>query len=144
MQKIAKDLANPRVSGSVAIGAILRLLSLDLSHLTEAFKRHIPASALEINLKAAELGFDSVQPRIFAPAGDCHYCLTISGNQALALGALAADVRFYSAYPMSPSTSIMEFMAEHGKTCDVVVEQAKMKSQRSIWPWVHRLPVSGR
>ncbi len=125
LQKIAKDLANPRVFGSVAIGALLHLLSLDLSHTVDSFKRFVPASVLEINLKAAELGFESVQPRLFEPAGDYRHYLTISGNRALALGALAADVRFYSAYPMSPSTSIMEFLAEHGKTCNVVVEQAE-------------------
>jgi 2-oxoglutarate ferredoxin oxidoreductase subunit alpha len=125
MTKIAKDLGNSRVFGSVAIGALLRLFSLDLKNITDILTRHVPATALEINVKAAELGYDSVKPRLSEPAGDYRNYLTISGNQALALGALAADVRFYSAYPMSPSTSIMEFLAEHGKTCDVVVEQAE-------------------
>ena len=51
--------------------------------------------------------------------------MTVSGNQALALGALAAGLRFYSAYPMSPSTGIMEYLAEKGAGCGVVVEQAE-------------------
>jgi 2-oxoglutarate ferredoxin oxidoreductase subunit alpha len=125
MLKIAKDLTNPKVFGSVAIGALLRLFSLDLQNVTDILKRHVPASALEVNVKAAELGYESVKPRRSEPTGNYQHYLTISGNQALGLGALAADVRFYSAYPMSPSTSIMEFLAEHGKACDVVVEQAE-------------------
>ena len=125
MMKIAKDLSNPRVFGSVAIGALLRLFSLDLKNVTAVLKRHVPEATLTVNVKAAELGYESVKPRLSEPAGDYRHCLTISGNQALALGALASDVRFYSAYPMSPSTGIMEFLAEHGKDCDVVVEQAE-------------------
>lgn len=125
MKKIAKDLGNPRVFGSVAIGALLRLFSLDLDNATDVLKRHVPASTVEINVQAAESGYDSMKPRLSEPAGDYRHCLTISGNRAIALGALASDVRFYSAYPMSPSTAIMEFLAEHGKDCDVVVEQAE-------------------
>lgn len=36
----------------------------------------------------------------------------LQGNQACALGALAAGVRFYAGYPITPSTEIAEFMAE--------------------------------
>lgn len=125
MTNTAKDLGNPRVFGSVAIGALLRLLSLDLVHIAETLKRHVPSSALDLNITAAEQGYDMVAPRLSEPAGDYRHYLTVSGNQALALGALASDVRFYAAYPMSPSTGIMEFLAEHGKDCDIVVEQAE-------------------
>ncbi|MDD4327689.1 MAG: 2-oxoacid:acceptor oxidoreductase subunit alpha [Eubacteriales bacterium] len=125
MQKIAKDLGNSRVFGSVAVGALLRLLSLEPDNVTDALRYNVPASALDINIKAVEAGYKSSQPKLSEPTGEFQRSLTISGNKALALGALAADVRFYAAYPMSPSTSIMEFLAEHGKDCDVVVEQAE-------------------
>lgn len=36
----------------------------------------------------------------------------LQGNQACALGALDAGVRFYAGYPITPSTEIAEFMAE--------------------------------
>ena len=125
MMKIAKDLKNPRVFGSVAVGAVLHMLSLELKHIHKALEHHVPQAALAMNIKASELGYASVQTILSEPIGDYRHCLTISGNQALGLGALASDIRFYSAYPMSPSTSIMEFLAEHGKMCDVVVEQAE-------------------
>jgi 2-oxoglutarate ferredoxin oxidoreductase subunit alpha len=35
----------------------------------------------------------------------------MTGNQATTLGALAAGCRFYSGYPITPATSIMEFMS---------------------------------
>jgi len=43
----------------------------------------------------------------------------------MALGAIAAGCTFYSAYPMSPSTSVMEFLAAHGSEFGIVVEQAE-------------------
>lgn len=33
----------------------------------------------------------------------------LSGNTAIGLGAVAAGLKFYSAYPMSPSTSLLDF-----------------------------------
>jgi 2-oxoglutarate ferredoxin oxidoreductase subunit alpha len=38
--------------------------------------------------------------------------LVMTGNQATALGALAAGCRFYAGYPITPATSIMEFLSQ--------------------------------
>ena len=35
----------------------------------------------------------------------------ITGNQATAMGGAAAGVKFYAAYPMSPSTGVLMWMA---------------------------------
>jgi 2-oxoglutarate ferredoxin oxidoreductase subunit alpha len=48
-----------------------------------------------------------------------------NGNEAIALGALAAGCSFYSAYPMTPSTSIMVTLAHYQQQFDIVVEQAE-------------------
>jgi 2-oxoglutarate/2-oxoacid ferredoxin oxidoreductase subunit alpha len=125
MQQIAKDLGNPRVSGSVAIGALLGLFGLDLAHIQSVIPEFIKKPDVDINLKAIEAGFQSVKPHFTSQAGKFGGWMTISGNQALALGALAAGLRFYSAYPMSPSTTIMEYLASKSPVCQVVVEQAE-------------------
>ncbi|MFO7651174.1 MAG: 2-oxoacid:acceptor oxidoreductase subunit alpha [bacterium] len=51
--------------------------------------------------------------------------LVLSGNQAMALGAIAAGVRFHAGYPMSPSTPVMELLAERQAELGLVVEQAE-------------------
>ena len=51
--------------------------------------------------------------------------LVMSGNQALALGALAGGCRFISAYPMTPATSIIEWMAKHEHDFGVVTKHAE-------------------
>ncbi|HRX09389.1 MAG TPA: 2-oxoacid:acceptor oxidoreductase subunit alpha, partial [Candidatus Limiplasma sp.] len=43
----------------------------------------------------------------------------------MALGALAGGLRFYSAYPMSPSTTLLNFFTAHAEEFSLVVEQAE-------------------
>lgn len=123
--QIAKDLGNPRVAGSVLVGALLGLFGLPVNDVKSVLSRFVKGDLTEINLKAVDAGYKSVKPHFTSKPGDFSQWMTISGNQALALGALSAGLKFYSAYPMSPSTTIMEYLAAHGKDCSVVVEQAE-------------------
>ncbi len=47
----------------------------------------------------------------------------VTGNEALSLGALEAGLENYFAYPMTPSTSILHFLAGLETECDVQVMQ---------------------
>ena len=58
-----------------------------------------------------------------APAGAAKLLLT--GNQAIALGAAAAGVKFLAQYPMTPASSIMHWMAAHSHDLGIVVKQAE-------------------
>jgi len=49
--------------------------------------------------------------------------MLLNGNEAVALGAMAAGCRFVSAYPMTPSTTIMEYMAGKDDELGIVVVQ---------------------
>jgi 2-oxoglutarate ferredoxin oxidoreductase subunit alpha len=49
----------------------------------------------------------------------------ITGHEALALAAAYAGCRFIAAYPMSPSTSIITFLAKEQERLGVLVEQAE-------------------
>ena len=51
--------------------------------------------------------------------------MLISGSEAMALGAIWAGLKFYSGYPMSPSTPIMEFIASAAKEHRILVEPAE-------------------
>jgi len=51
--------------------------------------------------------------------------MLIAGNEAIGLGAIASGVKFYSAYPMTPSTGIMNYIAGKEKECGIIVEQAE-------------------
>jgi 2-oxoglutarate ferredoxin oxidoreductase subunit alpha len=125
MDKEAKELGNPRVSGSIAVGAILKLFGESFDYVEEVMKVSVREPFLEINLKAIRLGYDSVEARFEHLDGEFKDWMLISGSKALALGAAAAGVNFYSAYPMSPSTTVMEYLARISNYAGVLVEQAE-------------------
>jgi len=125
MDAMAKALGNPRVSGSIAVGVILKLFGEQLDHVREIIRTFVKEEYLEINLKAVAEGYDSVEKRFPHLEGKFGDWMILSGSKALALGAIAAGLKFYSAYPMSPATPVMEYLAEKGDESGLVVEQAE-------------------
>ena len=51
--------------------------------------------------------------------------MLIAGIDSIGLGAVASGCKFYSAYPMTPSTGIMNYIAGKGKEYGIIVEQAE-------------------
>jgi 2-oxoglutarate ferredoxin oxidoreductase subunit alpha len=49
----------------------------------------------------------------------------LTGNMALAMGGAAAGVKFYCAYPMSPSTGVLHWMATHARDAGIMVRQVE-------------------
>ncbi|WP_312100012.1 2-oxoacid:acceptor oxidoreductase subunit alpha [Lachnoclostridium sp.] len=125
MGGMAKELGNVRVSGSIAIGAILKLFGIATDHVEETMKNLVKEAYLDMNVKAVKLGYESVETRFSITPGNFSDWMILSGSKSLALGAIAAGVKFYSAYPMSPSTAIMEYLASKSVEADFVVEQAE-------------------
>ncbi|MEI6132065.1 MAG: 2-oxoacid:acceptor oxidoreductase subunit alpha [Bacillota bacterium] len=130
----AKELGNAVVAGSIALGAALKLMGEGLEQCADVLALSVKSEFVGLNLKAFEAGFGAVEVRFAhgggraaaaaADAGGIGRIL-LNGNKAIALGALAAGLKFYSAYPMSPSTSIMEYLSSKMIESGVVVEQAE-------------------
>jgi 2-oxoglutarate ferredoxin oxidoreductase subunit alpha len=125
MAQMAKTLGNPKVAGVVAVGAILKLFGESLDDAEGVLPAFVKEQYLEINLKALKAGYDAVEARYPHLSGDASGDVLISGSKAMALGALAAGLTFYSAYPMSPATPVLESLAEVSKAANIVVEQAE-------------------
>ncbi len=102
----------------VALGTLGSVLGIDTNLLRALLKEKFGkkgADVIEKNNKALHAGMDAaaridipVNFRItdLKPAGEDY--MFISGNQAVALGAIAAGCRFTAGYPITPSTSIFE------------------------------------
>ena len=125
MDDMAKALGNQRAAGSIAIGAVLKLFGESLDYAADVLKEFIKEQYLEVNLKAVEKGYGITDKRFPRLEGGFGGRLLISGSKAMSLGAIAAGLRFYSAYPMSPSTAIMEYLASVSDEAGIVVEQAE-------------------
>lgn len=128
LEEIAEEAGEKRASGTVALGAILKLLSLDESHLRDVLEAVFPERLVEINYQAAQRGTGLLEtpaspdpPRAPGNAGR----ILIDGNESIALGALAAGCSFYAGYPMTPSTGILTYLAGKQREAGIVVEQAE-------------------
>ena len=51
--------------------------------------------------------------------------ILINGNDAIALGALTAGVKFAAGYPMTPGTSVLIYLADHGAPYGLIFKQAE-------------------
>lgn len=122
---LAKKLGNSKVIGSILIGAILKLFGEKLDHTENIFAAFVKQEDLKVNLAAVQTGYDLFERKYAHREGTYKEWIIVNGNQAIALGAIAAGVKFYSAYPMSPSTGIMEYLAGKMTEARIVVEQAE-------------------
>jgi len=125
LRDIAKKLGNPKVLTSVAIGALLKLFSFPQEIAVEVFTANLRPDLLEINLLALKEGFEFVKPRFPNTKVTMSEHILLTGNTAIGLGALAADMKFYSAYPMSPSTTLLDFFSANSEKMNLAVEQAE-------------------
>lgn len=125
MDGMAKRLGNRRVSGIIAVGILLKLFGETLDGTEDILRAFVKQQYFDINLEAVQAGYKIAEKRYQHLDGQYGGWMLISGSKAVALGAVAAGLRFYSAYPMSPSTSIMETLASMGDAAGFVVEQAE-------------------
>ncbi len=125
MEGMAKQLGNPRVAGSIAVGILLKLFGESPEGAEEVLRAFVKQQLIEINVRALQEGYQIAEKRYEHLDGKYQDWMLVSGSNAVALGAVAAGLRFYSAYPMSPSTSIMETLAALGDEAGLVVEQAE-------------------
>lgn len=125
MEEKAKELGNSRVSGTIAAGAVLKIFGVNFNCLEDVLETSVKKTYFQINLQAARYGYDIASTRYAHTGGEFSDYMLISGNQALALGAIAAGLKFYSAYPMSPATPIMEYLSKHSTLAGIVMEQAE-------------------
>ena len=132
VNQLSDNSRNRLVQNTIGLGVIISLLGLDFEALVDALtlqlQRKGPATVDE-NVSVAHAGFD------YAAAHFRPYTKTLatgpkplalwSGNEALAMGGAAAGVRFYSAYPMSPSTGVLHWMAKNARDLGIMVRQGE-------------------
>jgi len=129
---IAREIGNQIYSNTVAAGLITALLSIDPA-MTEDFIGSIfdkKGDAIRNNnILAVRRGYDMAKKiAITVPQigkGNESDRITLSGADAVALGALAGGCDYVCGYPMSPSTGVLERMAKYSLSHDIIVEQVE-------------------
>ncbi|KKL88066.1 hypothetical protein LCGC14_1928410, partial [marine sediment metagenome] len=132
-KRLAVDEAGgPVMANTVAVGAAMGALGMDTdileSIISERFARKGP-EVVEGNINALQAGHayakNNCRSCEFLPARKGKRKLLISGLKATGMGALASGLKFYAAYPMTPSTGIMDTIASKATEFGVVLEQAE-------------------
>jgi len=117
---------------TAAVAAVLRLLGVELEPfeemLAQQFKRKGEKVVAE-NVAAARAGHDYAgahfKPFSFSLPNTGRRLAVATGNESLAMGGAAAGVKFYCAYPMSPSTGVLMWMARHARQLGIMVRQVE-------------------
>jgi 2-oxoglutarate ferredoxin oxidoreductase subunit alpha len=133
LEKMAEEKAgNKLMINTVALGAALSLVNYDLNMLNEVLvERFGKGKVGDRNIKAAKAGYDYVQSkhkgkfRRIKPLSKDNNRMLLTGNEAISLGAIAAGCKFMAAYPMTPASSIMEYIAEKSKDLELVMVHAE-------------------
>ena len=123
--EVAKGLSLSKAFTSVAAGVILKYFSLDLEGIEKYFNNKLSEDIRNKNIEAVKLGYNLIESKYKLSGKDLSKELLINGNNAIALGAVAGGVNFYSAYPMTPATSIMTYLAQKQTEIGIVVDQAE-------------------
>jgi len=128
LEKLAEEKAGGKLMvNTVALGAALAAVNYDLSILNTVVVDWLgKGEVADKNIAAAKAGYDFVRsehkshfPKIKRLPEAKRMLLT--GNEAIALGAIASGCKFMAAYPMTPARSIMEYMAAKSKDFDLVM-----------------------
>ena len=136
LTQLAKDIGNKIYSNIIAVGLVGALLGLDKTLMAEFIQKRFAKkdqTVIDENLRALEAGVKLGQK--LTADGTLHFDLKpdpavnsqmlISGIEAVGLGAIAGGCNFIGAYPMSPSTGLLTFLAKQGDRFGIVVEQAE-------------------
>jgi len=123
---------NKIMANTVATGAVLGMLGMEMGVLLEIIKDAFKKKGEEVikaNSASAVAGHDFAVKEClkcsFSSAPKAKPKMLISGIEAIGFGAVASGCKFYSAYPMTPSTGIMNYIAGKEKEYGIIVEQAE-------------------
>ncbi len=122
----------PVMQNTVSLGAAIFLLGLDFEMMAEVLAdtfQHKGQEVVNQNVQVAKAGYNYAKEK-FVPLGyEWDFSRIrrpfITGNEAMALGAVAAGCKFYSAYPMTPASTILHWMVAHADRCGIVVKQCE-------------------
>ncbi len=129
LTQIESSLHEKNIYNSVFVGAALKILGINFEVLAEIIKlefSHKPALQ-EVFLKSARAGYDSVdevKEKTLTAYTAISTTSFLSGNNAIALGALKAGLKFHAQYPMTPVSGILHNLAQEAtKNKELVVIQ---------------------
>lgn len=135
LKELVRDAGGKPIMRNVAaLGAVLGHMGFPLEGLEASIREQFAHKAPEIaeqNIAVATAGWNRAHeyacafPYPLAPRENEPIRMLVDGNEAIGTGALAAGIGLYCAYPMTPASSLLHFMAKHADRQGVVVKHTE-------------------
>ena len=131
LNRIAEEQTGSRImSNTVGLGAVLCIADYEFSIVEKVIKDYFGSDEKgESNVKAAAAGYDFIKNN-FHGSFKFHLGrisdgkqMLLNGIDAISIGAIAAGCKFLSAYPMTPTTPILEYLTAKADEFGIVVVQ---------------------
>ena len=132
VKELSNNNRNKLVQNTGALGVCMHILGLDFgileNILTKQFVRK-GQTVVDENIGVARAACDYAVAN-FTPCSEAipegeKPQAWWSGNEALAMGGACAGVKFYAAYPMSPATGVLHWMAKYARDLGIMVRQVE-------------------
>lgn len=121
-------------------GALVQAINLDPKVTLEFIKHKFHKKGeqvLELNNAIFNLGYkwtkNNVKPLGLELKGDNKPKLFMSGNDAIGMGLVAGGLKFYAAYPMSPATGILHYVATLAHSDKLIIKQVEDELAAINW-----------
>ncbi len=114
MKEIAKEKNLPLiVRNTVALGALGGILGIDFEIIEDVIRSTIKKK-LEENIEVAEKGYEIAEKgKLKIEKIENEVKPLVTGNEAVGLGLVKGGMKLYIAYPMTPASSILHYLAAH-------------------------------
>jgi 2-oxoglutarate ferredoxin oxidoreductase subunit alpha len=131
---MAQEVGKEIMANTAAFGAAAGVTEYDFECMASVIRDNFAKkgeAVVDANLEVARRAYDFARDRY---AADFDYKLepveapprmVINGNHAFSLGALLGGCRFISAYPMTPASSILEWLATHASRYGLVAKHSE-------------------
>jgi len=108
---LREENALPVMRNSCIIGALSKAIGLEWEILERVFKKNIPKE-LELNLKVALRGYNEAKEFVKIESTGGISLPVLTGNEAIGIGLIKGGLNAYIAYPMTPSSRLLHFLAQ--------------------------------
>jgi Pyruvate:ferredoxin oxidoreductase and related 2-oxoacid:ferredoxin oxidoreductases, alpha subunit len=118
LKRLAEEAGGAIMRNVVALGAACEVAAFPIEFLDSSLDKRFGdkgTAIVENNQQAARLGAEYAAEQYDHDYGydiettDADYVL-LNGDEAIGMGAIAAGCRFYSGYPITPATDVMEYL----------------------------------
>jgi 2-oxoglutarate ferredoxin oxidoreductase subunit alpha len=111
----------PAIMGNSAIiGGFAKAAGIEWDVVEAVFNSHIP-KGVDLNLKVAKRAYDQGEKVHSVSKGLKPPRPLLTGNEAIGVGMVKGGLDAYVSYPMTPSSSLLHFLAEHQEKFGITV-----------------------